>query len=395
MSVNRLLLLLLFLPFAGLAQTTTISGKVTNAVSLTGLGKVSVFLSNSSFGTETSDDGTFRLAGVKPGQYTIVASSVGFQQYAEQVMVGNDAINLNIILKPKINQLRGVVISTEADFKKNLELFKRQFIGEGENAKKCEIVNPHVMNMIYHSRKLEMEAWSSDFLVIENKALGYRVKFLVDTFSSSGISDVTEWQGQIVFEELSGSEAQKKAWKLKRADTYYGSARHFYRSLYRGSLTQDGFLMYRLYREINPNRPNEAVIEQKIKQFVQLHQRDSALFWQEKGRMSRYYHENLIRQPLEPYQVFSNTDAPGIFALHFPDCLYVIYTKRREETDFRDLYRPLDMENFETSIITLREPYALFDMNGVVFRGVPLNEGTWSKARIDDLLPFNYDPKDE
>ena len=34
-------------------------------------------------------------------------------------------------------------------------------------------------------------------------------------------------------------------------------------------------------------------------------------------------------------------------------------------------------------------------MNGVVFKGVPLNEGTWSKSRIDDLLPFDYDPGDE
>jgi len=395
MSINRFLLLLLFLPLFSRSQTTTISGKVTTSVSLTGIGKVSVFLSNSSFGTETADDGTFRLVGVKPGQYTLVASSVGFQQHTEQVLVGSEPIQLNIALKPKVNQLRGVVITTEADFKRNLEIFKKQFIGEGENAKKCEIINPHVMNMIYHSRKLEMEAWSTDFLVIENKALGYRVKFLVDTFSSSGLSNITEWQGQVVFEELPGSAAQKQAWKLKREETYYGSARHFYRDLYRGTLGQDGFIMYRLYREINPNRPDEAIIQQKLKKFVALRQRDSALYWQDKGRMSRYYHEHLFKEPLQPYEVFSNTEARGIFALHFTDCLYVIYTRRREETDFKDLYRPLDMENFETSVVSMREPYALFDMNGVVFKGVPLNEGTWSKSRIDDLLPFNYDPGDE
>ena len=383
MSINRFLLLLLFLPLFSLAQTTTISGKVTTSVSLTGIGKVSVFLSNSSFGTETADDGTFRLVGVKPGQYTLVASSVGFQQHTEQVLVGAEPIHLNIALKPKINQLRGVVITTEADFKRNLEIFKKQFIGEGENAKKCEIINPHVMNMIYHSRKLEMEAWSTDFLVIENKALGYRVKFLVDTFSSSGLSNITEWQGQVVFEELPGSPAQKQAWKLKREETYYGSARHFYRDLYRGTLAQDGFIMYRLHREINP------------KKFVALRQRDSALYWQEKGQMSRYYHERLFKEPLQPQEVFSNSDARGIFVLHFSDCLYVVYTRRREKTDFTDLYRPLDMENFETSVVSMHEPYALFDMNGVVFKGLPLNEGTWSKSRIDDLLPFDYDPGDE
>lgn len=395
MSIKRLILLLLFLPALSLAQTTTISGKVTTSVSFTGIGKVSVFLSNSSFGTESADDGSYQLTGVKPGQYTLVASSVGFQEYTQQIIVTKDPQVINIALKSKINQLRGVVISTDAEFKRNLELFKKQFIGEGENSKKCEIMNPHAMNMIYHSRKLELEAWSTDFLIVENRALGYRVKFLVDTFSSSGTTDITQWQGQAVFEELPGSAAQKKAWKQKREETYYGSSRNFYRDLYRGTLTQDGFIMYKLYREVNPDRPDEAVIQQKMKHFYQLRQRDSLIYWQEKEHLSRYYHENLVKTPLEPYQVFSNTDVQGIFALHFTNCLYVIYTKRREQTDFKDLYRPLDMENFETSILTLISPYALFDMNGVVFKGTPLNEGTWSKARLDDLLPFNYAPEDE
>lgn len=395
MRINRLILLLLLLPVVSLAQTTSISGKVTTSVSFTGIGKVSVFLSNSSFGTESADDGSYHLAGVKPGQYTLVASSVGFQEYTQQVIVGNDPIVINIALKPKVNQLRGVVISSEADFKKNLERFKKQFVGEGGNAQKCEIMNPHVLNMIYHSKKMELEAWSSDFLVVENKALGYRVKFLVDTFSSSGTSNITQWDGQVVFEDLPGSDAQKKAWKLKRAETYYGSARNFYRDLYKGTLSQDGFVAYRLYREVNPDRPDEAVIQQKLKKFYQLQKRDSFMYWQDKEHLSRYYHESLNRVPLEPYSLFSTTGVQGIFALHFTNCLYVVYTKRREETDFRDVYRPLDMPNYETSILTLPGPYALFDMNGVIFQGVPLNEGTWSKSRIDDLLPFNYAPEDD
>jgi len=55
----------------------------------------------------------------------------------------------------------------------------------------------------------------------------------------------------------------------------------------------------------------------------------------------------------------------------------------------------LDMENFETSVLTLHSPYAVFDMNGVIFKDVPLNEGTWSKSKIADLLPFNYSPEDD
>ena len=53
------------------------------------------------------------------------------------------------------------------------------------------------------------------------------------------------------------------------------------------------------------------------------------------------------------------------------------------------------MENFETSVLTLSAPYAVFDMNGVVFEGGPVNEGTWSKARLAELLPYDYLPEGE
>jgi hypothetical protein len=394
MRITKLILFLLFSPFIVFAQTT-ISGKVTTSVSHTGIGKVSVFLSNSSFGTESTDDGSFRLVGVKPGQYTLVASSIGYQEYTQSILVGNDPISLEIPLQPKVMQLRGVVISSAADWKKNFELFKKQFIGSTENSKKCEIVNPHMINMIYHNKKLLLEAWSDDFLVIENKALGYRVKFLIDTFSTSGLSGITQWQGQAVFQELPGTEAQKKEWKKKREETYYGSSRNFYRSLYLNTLGQDGFIMHRLTREVNPDRPDEGLILQKIKFFRERFNRDSLNYWGAKENMSKYYHEYLDKRPLYPYEVYQPTEKPGLFALRFTECLYVIYTRRHEETDFKDVYRPLDMENFETSIITLTEPYALFDMNGVVFTGTPLNEGTWSKAKLADLLPFDYAPGDD
>src|ERR1041384_4108193 len=152
MHLRSLILLLLFCPFAAFSQTT-ISGKVTTSESHTGIGKVSVFLSNSSYGTTTAEDGSFKLAGVKPGQYDLVASSIGFQDYSKTILVGNDPINVDIPLATKVNQLRGVVITTNANWKKNYEEFKKAFIGTSENAKSCVVENPHVVNMVNSARK--------------------------------------------------------------------------------------------------------------------------------------------------------------------------------------------------------------------------------------------------
>jgi hypothetical protein len=395
MCLRRLLLFLVFLPFAAYSQTTTISGKVTTSVSHEGIGKVSVFLSNSSYGTESAEDGSFTLAGVKPGQYDLVASYVGFEEYKQTILVGRDPISINIPLLPKVNQLRGVVITTNADWKKNWEAFRNAFIGTSANAKDCVVVNPHVVSLVNSARRHTLEGWADDFLIVENHALGYRVKFLIDTFSNNGLTGIISWEGKAVFEELKGSAEQKKIWKKKREDTYYGSSRHFFRSLYLDKLNEEGFIMKKLHRELNPERPQEAIILQKIKLFRDRGMRDSANYWIMKENMSKYYHENLGKLPLQPYQVFGKTDKPGLFVISFTDCLYVIYTKRHEETDFRDVYRTLDMENFETSVLTLFTPYAVFDMNGVLVNGAPLNEGTWSKSKLAELLPYDYLPGED
>jgi hypothetical protein len=391
MCLRRLLLLLVFLPFAAYSQTITISGKVTTSVAHEGIGKVNVFLSNSSYGTETLEDGSFRLTDVKPGQYSFVASSLGYQDYTQTILVGKDPINLTIVLLPKVNQLRGVVIASNADWKKNWEEFKKAFIGTSENAKDCVVENPRIVNIVNSNRRHILEAWSDDFLVVDNKALGYRVKFLIDTFSNNGIAGIISWQGKAVFQDLPGSTEQKKIWKLRRQQTYYGSSRDFYKSLYSGKMTEEGFVIKRLHRELNPERPQEGLILQKIKQF-RGNNRDSLNFWIGKENLSKYYHEYLSKEPLQPYQIFTNTNRQGLFVISFTECLYVIYTKKHEETDFKDLYRPLDMENFETSVLTLMSPYAVFDMNGVISEGAPLNEGTWSKAKLAELLPYDYSP---
>jgi hypothetical protein len=58
----------------------------------------------------------------------------------------------------------------------------------------------------------------------------------------------------------------------------------------------------------------------------------------------------------------------------------------------KDLYRPLDMTNYETTILTLFDDYALFDMNGIIVSRPPLLEGAWAKSRLSDLLPVDYVP---
>ena len=131
-----------------LAQNGSIAGKLTRADNKNVVPRASVFLSNSSFGTISNDDGNYTLNNVRPGQYTLVVTAIGFEDYTKTVLVTNKPIDLDITLSVKSIQLRDVVITTPASWKANYEKFKKEFIGTDENAKQCEVINPHVLDFI-------------------------------------------------------------------------------------------------------------------------------------------------------------------------------------------------------------------------------------------------------
>lgn len=392
MRFSWLIILFCFSPFITLAQSGIITGKVSHINSKSPVAQANVFLSNSTAGTSTAEDGTFTLSGLKQGQYNLVVSIVGYEDYTQSILIGKEPIKLNIELAPKVMELHEVVISTNADWKKNYAQFVKDFIGTDDNAKYCTVLNPHAVSLIYHRSQQNLEAYTDDFLVVENLALGYRVKFLVKEFNSSKLTHIISYDGKTLFQALPGSKKQQEIWKAKRDEAYYGSPMHFYRSLFTNKLGDEGFQMYRLTRMLNPNRPTEEMIQQKVKYFSQTGKRDSVNYWISLANLSKYYKEDLSKDTLQVNDILYRTEKPGVFAVNFTGYyLYVVYTKKREEADFKDVYHSLEMPNYETSVITLYKPY-LFDTNGVVFENAPFYEGTWSKSRLSDLLPVDYTP---
>ncbi len=391
----RLIVLFLLFPAIIFAQNIAVSGKVSGADTKAPLGRASVFLSNSSFGTSTAPDGTFILNGLKPGQYNLVVTTVGYEEHTETILITNDPVKLNIELSPKSVQLKEVNISTlsKADLKMALEQFKQEFIGEDENARDCKIINPEVLNFSFHQNKNVLEAYNNDFLIVENHALGYRIKFLLKNFKSERLTGRVVYTGQRFFEELPAKGVQKKKWLKNRDDAYYGSAMHFYRALYTDSLASAGFKIYGLTRILNPNRPTEEVIQQHLNKAKGL-QLDSFLYWTNMKQTSRYKNQILSSDQLAVKDILRRTNQPGLFAVMFTDYLYVIYTKKWEANYFKDLYRAPDNLNYATTIISLmnNNQGTLFDRNGTVIGDSPLYEGTWANARLSEMIPVDYTP---
>ena len=398
-----LICLCLLCPLLARAQYGSINGKIIRSDSRSPVARASVFLSNSSFGTVSNDNGNFTLNNLRPGQYTLVITAIGYGDYTKTLLVGNETINVDAELSPKSIELREVTISTttKADWRRNFEQFKTEFIGADKNAKDCEIINPDVLNFTYRRSKQILEAYADEFLIVENRALGYRVKFLVKDFKSDHLSGIISYAGQRLFEELPAKESQKKKWRIKRDEAYYGSSMHFYRSLYKDRLDEEGFEIYKLHRELNPQRAPEEVIQKKIEKFNSAYSSraipaivDSLNFWKAMLNMSRFYEQSVSNVKYFASEVLRTTERPGIFAISFPECLYIIYNKKREENYFRDVYRPLTMPNYETTVLSFidQNKYSFFDMNGIIVANGPLYEGTWTKSRLSTFLPVDYMP---
>jgi len=101
MRYPSLILFYLLFPAVIFAQGGVISGLITNADSKNPVSGASVFLSNSSFGTSTTESGKYVLNGVRPGQYTITVTLLGYEDYTSTVLVGRESIRLDIALKTK------------------------------------------------------------------------------------------------------------------------------------------------------------------------------------------------------------------------------------------------------------------------------------------------------
>jgi hypothetical protein len=385
-------LLVIALPVLVAAQTVNITGKVTSTDILGPLAKASVFLTNSTFGTSTAADGSFTLYDVKPGQYELVVTYVGYESHHQTILVGAKPIELKIEMHLKSFDLQAVNIVRHPFSKENFASFVKYFLGTSENAKKCKILNPTAIDLYYNTYDKTLTGRADEFIVIENKSLGYKLKYLLNEFKYDGINQIISYGGQPLFEDLKGSKRQIANWQKRREETFYGSSMHFYRSLMHNNLTEQGFEIYQLIRKPNKERPPQIVIVKNIDKFVAQGNIDSANHWKELYNLTRY-HETLIKQPYSANDIVRKTDQPGLFAFTFPDCLYVMYKKKFDNDLTSNVYRPLNMPNYFSTIVTLYQPYAVFDMNGVVISSKStLYEGAWSHDNIADLLPVDYAP---
>jgi len=210
---KRCLFFLLFIPITAVAQFH-ISGRVVDLVTQKPVANASVLLTNAAAGTKANDDGTFTINNVRGGQYELIVSIVGYETYRQTVMVTKDIDLGDVGIIEKSILLNEVRIGPDKHWAEHYEHFKRVFLGTTDNAAQCTILNPHVLD--FANEDGNFTATAEGFLEIENKALGYKIKYMLVTFSADSKSGNIYYAGRAFFENMPGKPRQIKKWKKKQ-----------------------------------------------------------------------------------------------------------------------------------------------------------------------------------
>ncbi|MFT3845843.1 MAG: carboxypeptidase-like regulatory domain-containing protein [Lacibacter sp.] len=204
--MKRFLLLLFLLPYTeNITAQNVISGQVIFAEDKKPVALASVFLSNTSVGTVTLPDGSFRLNTTAAGRYDLIVSFVGYETIQKSISIpSEEASGILIALKPKPRQLDEVVIGEyeEQSWKRWGSFFINQFIGYGSWADQCKLHNFEKIHFLYSKRKKILKAYCDEQFVIINKKLDYRITYKLEKFQYNFATGVLFYAGFPLFEEL-------------------------------------------------------------------------------------------------------------------------------------------------------------------------------------------------
>ena len=363
-----------------------------------------VFVSGYKIATLSNNIGEYSLK-LNPGNYELLIKIVGFKSVNKQVVVSDKDIILNIELIENVIQLNEVVVKPDLNRENNLKTFTDFFIGQTPNSLQCKILNPDVLYINYDAQNQVLTAYCDEFLIIENKALGYKVKYLIKEFEYDMANRIIFYQGSPYYEDLAASSNKKKNWAKKRLEAYNGSSQHFFRSLYTGNSISEGYQLHKLIKQTNTQRPPDSLIKANIKRFSlgirNLNfsdgiMNDSLNFWLSKKRMPPFISilNTAIVNPDTLVKTFDN----NIKKVDFTDILYIIYKNEKEHSMYanvinQSISRPLNMPNYQISLINLSIRPIYFYQNGAIYNPRSMiYEGYWAWEKVADSVPMDYIP---
>ena len=343
-----------------LAQpSATLTGTVVDAETGAPLPGAHVFIASSLLGTATEEAGRFVLGHVPAGAHRLYVSMVGFEpEHVDTLITEARPYTFTFRLTPAVLEMGEVTVEARADkkWRGRLEKFTRLFIGESPNAVETTILNPEVLDF-EASWWGKLTARAAAPLEIENRALGYRVRYFLKEFTAAG--GTIRYDGEPLFEALTPASPEEAArWEANRRAAFAGSFRHFLLAALAGTCEAEGFLTYRIPSLDNPRRSQ-------------------------------------LRFPLRMASVLKDGPSEAETTLRFFGFIEVLYTKEREDEAYLRWqgWSYQQSPGDQRSWLRLTDGPTTIDRTGTVVEpyGVTVY-GYFAFERVADELPKEYRP---
>ncbi len=347
--------------YAQTPETTVVSGLVMDADTGAPLPGAHVIVAGSQQGTVTDAEGRYQLDAVPLGAMRLYASMLGFEPLAvDTVARATNSYRFSFALSPAVVVLDDVTVTAERDDKwpGRLKAFERDFLGTSRNADSTRILNPEVLSFAGGLNYLQ--AWASEPLHIENRALGYHITYFLHGFVQD--SGELRFSGEPLYEPLVAASPEEAArWATNRETAYYGSLPHFLQTLLHGSTRKAGFR--------TAKRP--------------------AL---------DYANSSTHTLDLAPRHLLADDPAPDLSLLDFSGFVEVVYHEEHE-TEAYQKWQGLDARGRpepQRSWIQLTDGPARIDHYGAVVDPYGVTTyGFFAFERVADQLPKEYRPPSE
>ena len=389
------------LPLLANAQAA-LSGTVLDSLTHQPLPFASVFLATTTLGTTTNEQGTFVLERVPAGSYELVASYVGYRLARHPVVISYAPQRLVLTLALEANQLDEVVVrarrrhvNQSADYQRFVELF----LGRTSFSRQCRIRNPQALVVDYDLKSTKLTASATDFVQVDNLALGYRLKYYGLHFTASFAQQFMSFYGQPVFEALvPRNEQQQRRWAANRQAAYHGSLTHFLRSVHEGRVADEGFLAQKLRVVPNPQFARADSLRQRL-----LRQpRRAALAPAEPDSLAKWKqvlpNMQLLYTAARPLDSLRRVEPDGRIWLRFRDYLRVTYLREAPDPLYPVPAAPAGglaatPARQQVSRLELLVPEVELQPGGRLANPLALfTEEYWGFEKIGEFLPLNYDP---
>ncbi len=410
MNLGKLLIFfaIWLIPSSILAQQT-LKGRVLAADTKQPIHLANVFLSNTSIGTVTNAEGYFTIEHFPQGRYDVVVSCIGYESFVTTIQSAQLPKTIDINLVPKVNILQEVIVEPyeKNGWDKYGKFFLDNFVGTSAFAKECKLKNPETIRFRYNKKENILRAFADEPIILENKALGYILKYDLKTFEYNYSTRIFYFQGYPLFEEMeTGRKRLQERWENRRADAYYGSLMHFMRSLFRNQLIQEGFETRKLIKisEEEKKRVRTLYNKRAYTNGVGNIVVNDSILGQGNADSAAYYRK-VMRQP-EKMNVLIDKVLPGdsiAFAidsltagLYFEDHLQVIYLYKQVPDEYVQANglsvrakSPVVSEIF----LTRKNTIAVLS-NGSYYEGIDLiSSGYWGWwEKLATMLPYDYKP---